>query len=313
LDNESANQPKLSIGIPVFNGEKFLHQCFNSLLSQTFTDFELIISDNASTDSTSNICKEYSKKFKNFRYIRQDKNIGMKSNFFYVLQKASCDYFIWVGIDDILLPDFLKKNLEILQSKKNLVGSVSKIKFLDSNNLNETDLFFKNFIRKLRNRFRIRGTYSISGSFEKKVRFYLTKSTCGIIYGIFKTDELQKSIISEEFEGSDWCINLNLLKQGDIHVIDEILMHKYEGSSIELGIFSKALLDYNKKHHRILGLIFPWMPFTLWCTKNLGSKIFIKNFDYFFKLNLEGVLSQIIDLIRLFVAGMIKISKMHTT
>ena len=70
MGNENTNTLKLSIGIPVFNGERFLRQCFDSLLSQTFTNFELIISDNASDDSTSDICNEYSKKFQNFRYFK---------------------------------------------------------------------------------------------------------------------------------------------------------------------------------------------------------------------------------------------------
>ncbi len=58
----SSNIPKVSIGMPVYNGEKLLHRAIDSILSQTFTDFEIIISDNASTDSTSMICKEYEKK-----------------------------------------------------------------------------------------------------------------------------------------------------------------------------------------------------------------------------------------------------------
>lgn len=284
--------------MPIFNGEKFLRQCFDSLLSQTFTDFELLISDNASTDSTSNICKEYSKKFKNFQYFKQKNNMGMKWNFNFILEQARCDYFIWVAMDDILLPDFLKKNIEILELEQNLVGSVSKINPYDSDDLkiSNTDQFFQNITKQLRKRFRNRDTYSIKGSYDEKVKFYLKKSTCQIIYGIFKTNVLRKSIVVEEFEGSDWCINLNILKHGDFNVIDEVLMLEFEGGLGSRGIFRKSL---SSEHRKMLGIFFPWMPFTLWCSKKLGLKLFLKNFDYFFRLNLEGIISQILDLSRI--------------
>jgi glycosyltransferase involved in cell wall biosynthesis len=298
LDDDNKFNLKLSIGIPVFNGEKFLRQCLDSLLTQTFANFELIISDNASDDSTSDICNEYSKKFKNFRYFKHKKNMGIKWNFNFVLEQAKCNYFIWVAVDDILLPNFLKKNLEILESQQNLVGCVSKIKPYDLNDLkiSDTDEFFKNVTKQLRTRFRKRGTYSIKGTYDEKVRFYLKKSTCQIIYGIFKTNVIRKSIIIEEFEGSDWCINLNILKQGDFHVIDEVLMLEFEGGLGSRGTFRKSV---SSEHQKILGIFFPWMPFTLWCSKKLGLKLFLKNFDYFLRLNFEGVVSQILDFSRI--------------
>ena len=62
ISQKKNSLPKISIGMPVFNGEKFLHKSLDSLLNQTHQDFELIISDNASTDSTADICKKYLKK-----------------------------------------------------------------------------------------------------------------------------------------------------------------------------------------------------------------------------------------------------------
>ena len=64
-------QPKLSIGIPVYNGEKFIQKCLNSILNQTFTNFEIILSDNASTDSTTSICQEYANKDERILFIKQ--------------------------------------------------------------------------------------------------------------------------------------------------------------------------------------------------------------------------------------------------
>ena len=89
------SNPKVTIGIPVYNGEKFLHKRLESILLQSFKDFELIISDNASTDSTSNICKEFLNSDKRVKYIRQDKNIELIPNFNYLLKIASGDYCVW--------------------------------------------------------------------------------------------------------------------------------------------------------------------------------------------------------------------------
>ena len=80
-----SNEHRLSIGLPVYNGEKFLQNRLDGILSQTFSDFELIISDNASTDSTADICKEYALKDNRILYIRQENNIGPFNNGKFVL------------------------------------------------------------------------------------------------------------------------------------------------------------------------------------------------------------------------------------
>ena len=79
---------KLSIGMPVYNGELFIERAIESILAQTFTDFELIISDNASTDSTQEICQNFSKKDDRIRIFKQEKNIGVHRNFYFLLSQA---------------------------------------------------------------------------------------------------------------------------------------------------------------------------------------------------------------------------------
>jgi glycosyltransferase involved in cell wall biosynthesis len=94
------SRPVVSIGMPVFNGEKFIRQALDSLLAQTFTDFELIISDNASTDATGSICRIYAEQDSRIRYIRQQENLGALSNFQFVLNEARGEYFMWAACDD---------------------------------------------------------------------------------------------------------------------------------------------------------------------------------------------------------------------
>jgi glycosyltransferase involved in cell wall biosynthesis len=113
MNNINNHMSLVSIGMPVFNGEKFIHEAINSLLSQTFTDFELIISDNASTDKTEAICREYEKKDKRIRYVRQKENIGVIANFKYVLDQSAGEYFMWAAADDVWGKTWIKALLPI--------------------------------------------------------------------------------------------------------------------------------------------------------------------------------------------------------
>lgn len=92
--------PRLSIGMPVYNGEAYVREAIDSLLAQTAGDFELIISDNASTDSTPVICRAYAAKDPRVRYIRQEVNLGAAGNFIFVLKAARYEYFMWAACDD---------------------------------------------------------------------------------------------------------------------------------------------------------------------------------------------------------------------
>jgi glycosyltransferase involved in cell wall biosynthesis len=100
--------PRVSIGMPVYNGEKYIRQALDSVIAQTYTDFELVISDNASSDGTEAICKEYVKKDIRIKYIKQPVNIGAINNFNFLLKQASGIYFAWLCHDDYLDVFFLE-------------------------------------------------------------------------------------------------------------------------------------------------------------------------------------------------------------
>jgi len=96
LYNESTTIPTVSIGMPVYNGGKYIREALDSLLKQSFSDFELIISNNASTDGTEAICCEYADWDSRIRYVLQPENLGPAANFHYVLGEAQGKYFMWV-------------------------------------------------------------------------------------------------------------------------------------------------------------------------------------------------------------------------
>jgi glycosyltransferase involved in cell wall biosynthesis len=287
---------KVSIGLPVYNGERFLKSKLDSIIQQTHTNFELIISDNASNDETENICNEYMNKDNRIKYFRQEKNFGVTWNFEFVLEKSSGKYFMWTGVDDILLPKFIEKNMQILENDKECVASISKINSYQPNDeniqINKNDIEYSEIIKNIRNYIRPRTISPITGDFQTKARTYLKESSCQVIYSIFKSDVIKKSIISESFLGNDWAIFLNVLKYGNLAVMDEVLMYEYER-----GISGKGLIASTKQFNRGLGIIFPWYSLTKWCQKNLGMKFYIRNLDYFIQLNIEGGLTLLLNMI----------------
>jgi glycosyltransferase involved in cell wall biosynthesis len=100
--------PLVSIGLPVYNGEKYVREAIDSLLAQSLTDFELLISDNASTDDTRRICEAYARRDSRVRYLRQPENIGAGRNFEFVLDNARGKFFMWAAHDDAWAANWLE-------------------------------------------------------------------------------------------------------------------------------------------------------------------------------------------------------------
>src|SRR4030095_3279504 len=104
--------PRLSVGLPVHNGERFIREALDSLLDQDYRDFELIISDNASTDETGRICAEYAIRDSRIRYFRNSQNIGAARNYSRVFELSHGELFKWAAHDDVHLPGSLKRGVE---------------------------------------------------------------------------------------------------------------------------------------------------------------------------------------------------------
>lgn len=122
---------KVSIGIPVRNGARYLAETIDSVLSQTYTDFELIISDNASSDQTSEICKNYAENDSRVRYYRNDRNIGAAKNFNRAFALSSGEYFKWLSSDDTITARFLERSVELLDSDRALVLACTRYSVCD--------------------------------------------------------------------------------------------------------------------------------------------------------------------------------------
>ncbi|NHI92306.1 MAG: glycosyltransferase [Candidatus Lokiarchaeota archaeon] len=209
---------KLTIGLPVYNGENFLASTLESLLNQTFKDFILIISDNASTDKTKNICKEYAQRDSRIRYVQNKFNIGPANNFQKVLKMSNTQYFMWAAHDDLREPTFIEDLMSVLEKNHNIILASSNFDFIDnkghqlkSNNLvffcfnTQTDLF-------------------------KILKNSIHNNMAMMIYGIYRTSVLKKMgglpFNTPGTYGFDGLFLLKLCFFGKFHFYPKVLFHK---------------------------------------------------------------------------------------
>jgi glycosyltransferase involved in cell wall biosynthesis len=122
--------PRVCIGLPVHNGEDFLEEALDSLLSQSFGDFEVIISDNASTDGTGDICRSYFRQDRRILYSRIDDNIGAGPNFNLVFGRCRSPYFKWMVHDDVLERDWLARCVGLLDADAGAVLAHSAVRMI---------------------------------------------------------------------------------------------------------------------------------------------------------------------------------------
>ena len=287
------NALKLIVGLPVYNGEKFIRKRLENILSQTYSDFKLIIDVDPGTDNTVEICKEFAEKDSRINLIVQKERMGLVWSFNHILQNANSKYFVWAGVDDIWSPDFLEKNLAVLDSNKDVVGSIGKVKrygpYIEEFKSKNDDSLKTKLYKKFRRSFRPFGVQPItSNSYETRIRTFLKIRDDRSIWAVYRTEILKKCI---ELDSWNFCLPmmLNLLKHGKLNVIDEFMIDYYSVGGTALGI----LEYYHRNQITLRDVVFPWSAFTLWCMKNLDTKIFLKNFDHFILLQCLGFTSQI--------------------
>jgi glycosyltransferase involved in cell wall biosynthesis len=118
---KSGQGPRVSVGMPIYNAERYLEEALESLLGQSFDDFELVISDNASTDRTGDICRAYAARDKRIKYFRMRQNYGLIDNFNNVFRLSIGEYFKWAASDDICGPNYLLRAVHALDEDPSTV------------------------------------------------------------------------------------------------------------------------------------------------------------------------------------------------
>ncbi|MDQ3003033.1 MAG: glycosyltransferase [Fibrobacterota bacterium] len=193
--------PLVSIGLPVYNGQKYLEACLKNLLAQTWADFEIIISDNASTDGTAAICERFATQDPRVRYYREDRNRGAAWNYTNVLNLASGRYFRWSAYDDLISPDFVEVCVKRLDEDANIILCYGLTVIIDADgNEGETkpDRIHINHPRP-----------------SSRLREYLHKvGLTNAIYGLMRIDNLRKTSGMGSFPGADIVLLAELALHG---------------------------------------------------------------------------------------------------
>lgn len=127
-----SRRPRVSIGLPVYNAERYLEAALRSLLQQTYTDFELIISDNASTDRTGAMCRDYAARDPRIRYTRNDTNIGGSPNHNRVFHLSRGVFFTWAAHDDLRAPEHVERCVAVLEADPDVVLCYTAIMDIDA-------------------------------------------------------------------------------------------------------------------------------------------------------------------------------------
>lgn len=188
--------PILSIGLPVYNRAKLLRKSLDSLLDQTFKDFDLIISDNASTDDTEAICREYAQRDRRIRYYRNPSNIGAPRNFNRTFELSSGKYFKWATSDDVCGPQFLELALGVLERDPAVVLCYAKTTIIAEDG---------SAIEDYEDRLHLTET---SGS-QRFTRLLNTIGLCHQHQGVIRSAALRQTAMLRDHIGSD----LNLLAE----------------------------------------------------------------------------------------------------
>ena len=136
VDNKA---PRVSIGLPVYNDDRFLAQTLDCLLNQTHRDFELIICDNCSTDRTEEICRSYANKDARIRYHRNPANIGVSRNFNLSFRLSRGEYFKWSAANDLCAIDMVERCIEVLDRRPDIVLCFAKTRIIDENGVIRED------------------------------------------------------------------------------------------------------------------------------------------------------------------------------
>lgn len=218
------SMPNVTIGLPVYNGAAFIAIAIDSLLAQTYGDFELIISDNASEDATGEICERYARSDPRIRYVRQPENRGAYSNFGAVRAHARTDYFMWAAADDYWAPTFLERCVGVFDRDPGVGLVFTRYEILSR------------FLPLLRMRrfldFSFLGSDDVVARVSTFIALDAATQKANAIYGLWRTDllaEVSRMLDDQEalqYYGLDIAFLTCALIEARVHYIPDLLFFK---------------------------------------------------------------------------------------
>jgi glycosyltransferase involved in cell wall biosynthesis len=202
--------PYVSVGLPVYNGERFVARAAESVLSQTFADLELIISDNGSTDRTEEICRSIAGRDPRVRYHRNVKNVGAARNFNRVFELARGRYFRWAAHDDLCRPAFLARCVEVLDARPDV--SISYARAIDVDE--SAQVVHEHPASTLATQ---------AATAERVADLLLNPSPCIEAFGLMRREQLARTGLIGAYTASDRTMLLEMALQGRFHQVPEVL------------------------------------------------------------------------------------------
>ncbi len=196
-----ASRPRVSVGMPVYNGEAFLSQTIDSVLGQTYPDLELIVSDNGSTDRTPEIAQRYATRDRRVRFVRTEENRGAAWNYRRTFELARGEFFRWAPADDLFAPDSIATCVAALDADPDAVLCYPKTELIDPEG---------RVIRAYDDNLDLRA----SDPAERFRRAMAQIGLVNVIYGLMRTAALGKTRLMGTFVGADEVLVFELALQG---------------------------------------------------------------------------------------------------
>ncbi len=203
------DRPRLSIGLPVHNGEEYLAESLEALLGQTYEDFELVVSDNASTDATQDICRRYAEKDSRIRYVRLPRNVGAAPNHNYVFTRCRGELFKWASHDDLYARTLLERCVAALDEHPDVVLAHTDQAVIDE-----------------KGRVKVPYAYTLAtDSPRAPVRFrsMLFEPGGDDFYGVLRADVLRRVKPHDSYHHADRTFVAEIGLHGRFHQVPELL------------------------------------------------------------------------------------------
>lgn len=219
-----SQSPKVSLGMPVYNGERFLRETLDALLGQTYKDFELIISDNGSTDGTQAMCREYAARDPRIRYYREEVNRGAGWNYNRVVDLARGIYFKWAAHDDLCAPTYLERCVEVLDRDPSVI-----LAYPDDIDIDEKG---NRIDRKRASHIPSPERANSPDIAQRFRRLVLLDYDCEQVFGLIRLDVLRRTKLILNYTDSDRTLLGELGLYGPFYEVPEPLFyHRHHGGS----------------------------------------------------------------------------------
>lgn len=238
----SSDGPRVSVGLTVFNGERFLAATLDSLVAQTFEDFELIVCDNASTDRTAEIVGDYAARDARIQHVRNERNVGASGNERRAFALSRAPYFRWSAADDLYARESIARCVEVLDREPGVVLTYPKTRFIDDRGRVTHDC--------------VDGLHLPAPSAEERFRGLLTRiGYCNAQYGLMRAEAMRRTRLVGNFLGSDTVFLAELVLYGAFHEIPEVLFFRrlHDGAH-SAGVGAEKQAHYTPDRPRALHL-----------------------------------------------------------